>query len=110
VPDGDTGAITMTFDITYKGFSYDGKNTFDGTETFSLKMASATSTTASIDMTLKANVKMSGDYDVQLTCDVTISMTQSATGDVSMTINGNVSADGSSYDFNHETVSVAASK
>ncbi len=106
---GTGGSGSATYAIDFSKFSYDGKNTFDGSETFELGY-DTTSSSAQVKETLKADLTMSGAYSAELTCDVTISVSatelSATSGKVSMTINGTVAADGKSYTFNNETLNV----
>lgn len=102
---GATGA-TATLDIAFSGFSADGKNTFEGTETYS-SVTALSGGSLSVSNKMVANVKMSGEYNAQIVSDVTValSMTEmSATGGkISMVINGTITADGKTYTFDNET-------
>ncbi len=90
-----SGAGAVSFDVAFSSFSSDGKNTIDGEESFALVNPGA----LSLAMTLMADVKMSGEFNANLKCDVKISVNAvSAT----MTIDGTVTADGKSFTFNNE--------
>ncbi len=116
VTDGGLSS-TMSFHVVYAGYSADGKNTFDGTEDFSTKTAISVnpgSVSADVEMAMQGSVTMKGDYDSKV--DFNIKSTASAAslsasgGQVAVKLDGTVTADGQTYTFNNETLTVDASK
>lgn len=103
-----TGA-SASLDIAFSGFSADGKNTFDGNETYS-NVAAFSGTSFSVNRKLVADVKISGEYNAQMTCDVNVAMSATAQsetgGKVTMVIDGTVTAQGRTFRFENETFSV----
>jgi hypothetical protein len=105
---GGSGDPSAALDIAFSGFSADGKNTFDGTQEYSVATA-LSGLSAAVTTSMNADVTMSGEYDAKMTCDVTIAMNAALTstsGKFSMTINGTVTADGKTYTFENESFEV----
>jgi hypothetical protein len=107
--DASSSGGSATLEITFSGYSADGENTFDGTETYSVTTA-VSGLSATVTNSMKANVTISGEYNAKMTCDVALDMSASAasakSGNVSITLDGTVTADGKSFTFDHETVTV----
>lgn len=107
--EGSFTGVSASLDIAFSGFSADGKNTFDGDSSYS-NIAAFSGPSFSLNKKLLANVKMSGEYNAQVICDVTVAMSAtavSATGPkVTMVINGTVTAHGKTFRFDNETFSV----
>ncbi len=108
-------AFNYTVDLTFKDFSPDGDNYYSGTEkvVFSLNAASSENkATGIVAMIIKANVETKGDYNSKLTADLTMtldaSVIKATSGKVSMTLNGTVTADGTTYAYDHEQLEVSA--
>jgi len=103
---------TATHDTAFLDFSYDGKNTFDGTGSTSFATAFEPGSLPPLTVTtsMKASVTMSGEYSTKMTCDVTITMIAfdvfATSGKVPMTISGIVSSDGRRFTFNNERFEV----
>ena len=123
--DGKEGSATLTYaidtetglftaDVTYDEFSADGENTFDGnlatTMKFSMDLENLLAG-MSLDLTMKGEVEMSGEYDASLEVDVLFSMKVSDLenldgASVKVTIDGRVAADGKEFVFDNESMTI----
>ena len=112
---GSSVDTSYTIDATFSGYSPDGKNTYDGTEHESYVVHAGTlggTASGSVVMTIKSDVTLSGEYSGKVNIDLTMTidaaaMTSSAS--VAMELNGTVTADGTTYTFDHENITVDAS-
>jgi hypothetical protein len=107
--------ISYAIDATFSGYSPDGKNTYDGTEheSYTVHAGSLGGTASgSVTVTINSDVTVSGEYASKVKVDLTMTLDATAmtgSGSVSMVLNGTVIADGTTYTFDHETISVEAS-
>ncbi|MGC4121846.1 MAG: hypothetical protein QM765_46160 [Myxococcales bacterium] len=112
-----TTSVDVTIDVaaTMKGFSPDGKNTYDGTESLHYVLSTGvtdTTATGSVLMTVKADMQVGGEYNNHVKADVTMALDASVvaatTGTVKMTLNGTIVVDGTTYTYDHESYEVSA--
>lgn len=115
---GKRGTATFTYDVTgtnvtmaanFKGFSADGKYTFDGTVTYTW-IVSTTTGSISVAWKMVGDVTVSGEYDSRLQMDITetVSVTSlsQTSGSITVTLNGTVTANGKAFTFDNETINV----
>ncbi|MGI5862663.1 MAG: hypothetical protein ACOX6T_11480 [Myxococcales bacterium] len=127
--DGKEGSATVTYsfdlktglfsaDVTYDDFSADGVNTFDGnmSTTMAFKMDLENPLAGmSLDLTMKGEVEMTGEYNADIEVDVVFSMKVSDLenlegASVEATIDGRVVADGEEYVFDNESLMIETAK
>lgn len=106
--DANDNGGNVKYEITFNGFSSDGKNTFDGTMTYESNVSGNGGGFGSVSTSQKGKVSMSGDFDSELDMDVKTAIEFSGTS-ISMVIEGYVNADGTRYDYAKESFSFTAS-
>lgn len=113
---GTGTSVDYALDILFKGFSPDEVNTYDGTEKLTYKIdASSTgsSSSAKVAMKLEADLKVSGEYAADYKANVTMTIDASSmsatSGSVTMVLDGTITADGATYTYENETITVSAS-
>ncbi len=108
------GSTAAGYDIAFHGYSADGNNTYDGTLTVSTSVNVGTNG-VQVLYKMKGNVTSSGEYNSTMVVDITetasvTSFSDHSGGQVNVTLDGFVTADGSTYTWNNEAVTVTASK
>ncbi|MBI5548680.1 MAG: hypothetical protein HY901_32765 [Deltaproteobacteria bacterium] len=100
---GSTVTQKIVYTIVYTGYSSDGLNVFDGTETMTTTQEVGEGVEQNIQ--LKGTVTMTGEYSATLVHDVTLS--QSVHGDkVEMKLTGTTDASGTDFSFSNESFDV----
>lgn len=112
---GTVSNVDYVLDILFSDFSSDEKNTYDGTEKLTYKIDAATSgstSTAKVAMKIEADLKMTGEYAGDVKANVTMTVDASSvtatSGSVTMVLDGTITADGTTYTYNNETITVSA--
>lgn len=117
---GKTGTadVTVSTDngfvltLVFHHYSADGKNTFDGTLNYT---ATANIGSSSIDVAwhIQGTVDMTGDYNDHVSVDITETLDATLlaqnSGNITVTMNGSLNADGRSYAYTNESISVNVS-
>ncbi len=104
---GDGASLKVTHTLVYSGYSTDGVNVFDGTET-TTTVQSASGESASQEFTLKGKVTLTGEYETVLDHDVSIVQAVSGTT-ATLKITGTAAADAASFSFSSESFDVSTS-
>ncbi len=109
-----TGGMTLTEEIVYDEFSYDGENTLHGRMDLVLTMNVAlgeNTASASLVQTMKGEIEMTGEYDSTVSFDLTMSSNMSDLGNqsgasIKIVMDGTVTADGQTFAWDNEAVVV----
>jgi hypothetical protein len=112
------GLGELSWSMEFDNFSTNNEDYFTGKITYTLS-ADVTDSEASVSITCKGNVNMSGEYTSKLDMDVTLTTkigwlvikteeVTEANATISITYTGTVTADGTTYTYDDEPINIAA--
>lgn len=113
------GLGELSWSMEFDNFSTNNEDFFTGKITYTLS-ADVSDSEASVSITCKGDVNMSGEYTSKLVMDVTLTTkvgwlvikseeVTEASATISVTYKGTVTADGTTYTYDEEPVNIAAS-
>jgi hypothetical protein len=113
--DPNSGAVSFTYDVTYKDCNEDGKNALNGSMRTTLTANFASDgNLANFSMTykLKGRLDISGEVSDFVNADVTMTMSATAssthTGSVAITMDGTIATSTETHVYNNERINITA--